>query len=142
MEETQNLRPLIYLDDVLLTEPVEIRGLREIPASPDGPFFDPDDPSTLIGYHDCIVNGRPALPVGPAVISMDRQTVIWRFKTTSFPRLVPSPRGGHHSEAGDDLVTTEDLMTAVPRFFVWVLLVVGVSYAVISILSFCVLALR
>ncbi len=139
MDETSNLRPLIYLDDVLQIGIIEI---EEVPVSPDDPLFDPDELSILSGLHDCFVNGRLAHPVGPAVVDMDRQTILWRFKTTSFPRLVPSPRGGHHREAGDDLVTTEDLMTAVQRFFVWTLIVVGVSYAVISILSFFVLARR
>ena len=128
MAETPKLRPLIYLDDVLQTGKVEI---EEVPVSPDDPLFDPDGPSILSGLHDCFVNGRLAHPVGPAVIDMNRQTIIWRFKTThEFPRLVPSPRGGHHREAENDPVTTEDLMPALQRFFVWALIVVGVSYVV------------
>ena len=85
MEETSKLRALIYLDDVLQTEgSVEIRsGLREIPVSPGDPTLDPEELSTFSALHACIVNGRPARPVGPAVIDLDRQTVIWRFKTTS-----------------------------------------------------------
>ena len=80
MDETSKMRPLIYLDDVLQTGKVEI---EEVPVSPDDPLFDPDELSILSGLHDCFVNGRLAHPVGPAVIDMDRQTIIWRFKTIS-----------------------------------------------------------
>ena len=80
MTETPKMRPLIYLDDVLQTGRVEI---EKVPVSPDDPLFDPDELSILSGLHDCFVNGRLAHPVGPAVIDMDRQTIIWRFKTIS-----------------------------------------------------------
>ena len=77
MDETPKLRPLIYLDDVLQT------GAVKIGVSSDDPLFDPDELSILSGLHDCFVNGRLAHPVAPAVIDMDRQTIIWRFKTIS-----------------------------------------------------------
>ena len=80
MAETSNIRPLIYLDDVLQTGTIEI---EEVPVSPEDPLFDPDGLSMLSGLHDCFVNGRLAHPVGPAVIDMDRRTIIWRFKTIS-----------------------------------------------------------
>ena len=76
----KNLRPLIYLDDVLQTGAVEI---ERAPVSPDDPLFDPDELSILSGLHDCFVNGRLAHPLGPAVINLKRGTILWRFKTTS-----------------------------------------------------------
>ncbi len=78
--EGRTLRPLIYLDDVL--QPEGAIEMREVPVSPNDRSFDPDEPSTF-NLLACIVNGRPARPVGPAVINMGRQTVIWRFKTLS-----------------------------------------------------------
>ena len=85
MDETPKMRALIYLDDVLQTEgSVEIRsGFREVPIGPGDPMLDPEELTSFSSLHACIVNGRPARPVGPAVIDVGRQTVIWRFKTTS-----------------------------------------------------------
>jgi len=80
MEKTQTLRALIYLDDERVTAgAIEI---RKVPVSPDDSSFDPDEPSASSGFLG-IVNGRTARPVGPAVIDLERGTLIWRFKTTS-----------------------------------------------------------
>ena len=63
MEETQNLRALIYLDDVLLTEgAIQIRTAQGVDLLIDG-TLDPDDLHSLIARSTCIVNGLPATPV-------------------------------------------------------------------------------